>query len=163
MKLGCLQVWSSTGACQSEGSALGSCHCLFPALGRLSTGIWLPEIHTLGSVPPSWPAQAGCVTHLQQVRERLRRPGGLRRSGGCCWYVGLGLITSAERRLTHATCPGRKSWALAALTAGSARVNARNPSCRMNYNDREQAAPPVPPVTLPSPHRACLLPYRRSQ
>lgn len=33
----------------------------------------------------------------------------------------------------------------------------------MNYNDREQAAPPLPPVTLPGPHSACMLPYRRSQ
>lgn len=59
---------------------------LFPAMGRMITGIWLPEIHihTLGPVPPSRPAQAGCVTHCQQVRERLRGPGGLRRSGGHC-------------------------------------------------------------------------------
>lgn len=46
-----------------------------------------------------------------------------------------------------------------------ARASAKNPSHMMmaNYNDRDPAAPPLPPVTLPSLHSACMLPYRRFQ
>lgn len=108
------------------------------------------------------PAQTGCDTVTASEAERQRRSGR--------HYGMWGQNESPQQREdsaklctpvgTAGPCGTAKVTQMPQLLS-QARANARKPLNMMvvNCNNRDQAAPPLPPLTLPSLRTVCMLPY----